>query len=61
MEHSATYLAVCKMMEHGLLVMTFPDLIMTLDLLETKGLITGAEHKDLLELAEKVCKHLVFN
>jgi hypothetical protein len=53
MEHSATYNAIQDMIQHGLLVMIFPDLSSTLALLEQGGLITSAEHNALLILAEQ--------
>jgi hypothetical protein len=53
MEHSATYNAIQDMIQHGLLVMIFPELASTLALLEQGGLITSAEHNSLMILAEQ--------
>lgn len=52
MEHTATYIAIQDMIQHGLLAMIFSDLSNTLALLEKGGLITRAEREDLLVLAE---------
>ena len=54
MEHSSTYIAVRKMIQHGLLVVIFPQFAETLALLQEKGLITEAEHEGLLQLAEEM-------
>ncbi|HET9587560.1 MAG TPA: hypothetical protein VFO91_02115 [Anaerolineales bacterium] len=52
MEHTKTYIAIQDMIQHGLLTLIFSDLSNTLALLKERGLITMAEHEDLLALAE---------
>lgn len=52
MEHSATYIAIQDMIQHGLLGMLLSDFAKTLMILEDKGLLTEAEHEALLALAD---------
>lgn len=54
MKPSSTYITVQKMIQHGLLVVIFPQFAQTLALLEERGLFTAAEHSDLLQLAEQI-------
>jgi hypothetical protein len=57
MEHSATYIAMQDMIKHGLLGIFFSSFTTTVALLEEKGLITEAEGKGLLALADERKEH----
>lgn len=61
MEHTTSYIAIQDMIQHGLLAMIFSDLSKTLTLLEQGGLITKAEHEDLLALAEQTNPDTLLN
>jgi hypothetical protein len=61
MEHTATYLAIRDMIQHGLFSMIFPDLPHTLSLLEQRGLITKTEHEHLMTLAEETYHETLLN
>jgi hypothetical protein len=50
-EYSETYRAVKAMLEMGWPLNPLPELDSFFQMLETKGMITSAEHKSLLELA----------
>lgn len=54
MGHSATYLMLRSMLESGLLIMAFSEVIKALKWFEQENLITTAEKKALLELAGKL-------
>ena len=57
MENTASFLALETMLQQGWLMTSFSDFKHLLDLFEQKGQITAAEHRTLLELAEKLEVH----
>jgi hypothetical protein len=54
MESTASFLALETMLRQGWLMTGFSDFKHLLDLFEQKGQLTAAEHRTLLELAEKL-------
>jgi hypothetical protein len=54
MGNSTSYVAIKAMIQQGWVIMSFPELEKYLKTFESKGLITPAEYKDLLNLAQKL-------
>ena len=54
MGNSACYLTIRTMLQDGSLIMSYSDLVKTLELLASQNLITTDEHQELLELAQEM-------
>ena len=54
MGNSACYLTIRTMLQDGSLIMSYSDLVKTLELLASENLITADEHQELLELAQEI-------
>ena len=54
MGNSACYLTIRTMLQDGSLIMSYSELVKTLELLVSQNLITTDEHQELLELAQEM-------